>query len=102
MNTTIQFTLSPNPAIKGQTVTLAGNLKDQNVNPIGNAPVDIYYSTNNGVTWTYAGTIQTNSTGGFKAAGKLTVTGTYQVAVVYKGSYRYSMSYHIETLVVNS
>jgi parallel beta-helix repeat protein len=102
MNTSILFTLSPNPAIKGQTVTLAGNLRDQYFNPIVGTPVDIYYSTNNGSTWTYACTIQTNSTGGFKAAGKLAALGTYLVGMQYKGNFKYNPSIHVETLVINS
>jgi parallel beta-helix repeat protein len=100
IDTMVRFTLSPNPATVGQTVTMLGNLTDINNNPIGNAPLELYTKKDTG-SWQYAGTISTNSSGWFKAAGKITSTGTYQVAVLYRGSYKYKQSYHIETLTVN-
>jgi hypothetical protein len=98
----ISFNLSPSPARVGQTITLTGNLADQYNNPISSAPVDLYYSTNNGTTWIYAGTLQTNSTGGFKATGKLTVIGTYLVQVRYKGNFKYNPASQTRTLTVSS
>jgi len=100
MNTKVSFTLSPNPAKAGQTITMLGNLTDINNNLIGNAPLEVYVKTYTG-PWQYVGTISTNSSGWFKATGKITFAGTYQVAVLYRGSYKYNMSYHIETLTVN-
>jgi hypothetical protein len=101
IDTKISFTLSPNPAKNGQTITLLGNLTEQNGNPISNAPVDILYSIDNGVTWIYAGTLQTNSVGRFTAQGKLTIVGTFLVKVSYKGNFKYSQSYRTETLTIN-
>lgn len=102
INTLISFNLSPNPAIMGQTITLTGNLTEQNNTPIGYAPVEVHYSIDNGVTWVYAGTLQTNSTGWFKATGKLTVVGYYLIAVAYKGTLKYNPSHHIETLTIKA
>lgn len=102
IDTKISFDLSPNPATIGQTITLAGNLTDQYSNPISHAPVEVLYSIDNGVTWVYAGTLQTNSTGWFKAKGKLTVIGYYLIKVRYKGTPKYNPSHHIETLTIKS
>jgi len=100
IDTKILFTLSPNPATPGQTVTMLGNLTDTDNNPIGDAPLEVYLKTGAG-PWQYMGTIYTNSSGWFKATGKITSAGTYQVGVLYRGSYKYNLSYHIETIVVN-
>jgi len=100
MNTTVSFTLSPNPATVGQTITMLGNLTDINNNLIGNAPLEVYVKTCTG-PWQYMGTIFTNSSGWFKATGKIPFAGTYQVAVLYRGSYKYNLSYHIETFTIN-
>jgi len=100
IDTIVRFTLSPNPATVGQTVTMLGNLTDINNNPIGNAPLELYTKKGTG-SWQYAGTISTNSSGWFKPTGKITSSGTYQVKVLYRGSYKYNQSYSIETLTVN-
>jgi parallel beta-helix repeat protein len=102
ISTKISFTLSPNPATIGQTITLTGNLKSQLGNAISNAPVEVYYSIDNGRNWVHAGTIHTDSAGGFNAKGKLTIVGTFLIAVVYRGNFRYSQSYRIETLMIDS
>jgi len=102
IDTKTSFDLSPNPAKPGETIMLIGNLTDQYDNPVKNAPVEVSYSIDNGVTWVYAGTLQTNSTGWFKATGKLTVVGTYLVKVQYLGNFMYNASYYIETLTVKS
>ena len=99
MNTKVSFALSPNPAKVGQTVMMQGNLTDIN-NTIGNAPLEVYLKVGAG-PWQYTATIYTNSSGGFSVSGKVTSTGTYQIAVLYRGSYKYNLSYHIETLTVN-
>jgi len=96
------FELSPNPAKLGETITLTGNLTDQYDNPIEQAKVKIYYSIDDGTTWTYAGTLQTNSTGVFTAKGKLTILGIYLVKVEYEGDYMYKASHHVETLTIES
>ncbi|MGD0496456.1 MAG: NosD domain-containing protein [Candidatus Bathyarchaeia archaeon] len=100
INSKISFNLSPNPALTGQTITLTGNLKNQLGNAIGNAPIEVYYSIDNGLNWIYAGAIRTNSTGWFSAKGKLTIVGIFPIAVVYRGNFRYSQSYQIEKLTV--
>jgi len=100
IDTKMSFNLSPNPAVVGQTITLTGNLTDQYSNPIGHALVKVSYSIDNGVTWVYAGTLQTNSTGWFEAKGKLTVVGYYLIKVLYEGTVVYNPSYHIETLTI--
>jgi parallel beta-helix repeat protein len=94
------FTLSPNPAAVGQTITMLGNLTDVDGNLIGSIPLEVYTKKGSG-SWQYIGTISTNSSGWFQASGKITSAGIYLVAVLYKGSYKYNSSYHIETLTVN-
>lgn len=100
MNTNVSFTLSPSPAKVGQTVTMLGNLADIQNDTIGNAPLEVYLRIGNG-SWQYTTTIYGNSTGWFNVAGKVTSAGTYQIAVLYRGSYKYNLSYHIETLIVS-
>jgi outer membrane protein assembly factor BamB len=100
MDTKVTFTLTPNPAKAGQTVTLKGNLTTVFNTPIGNAPLELWVKIGAG-PWQYMAALSTNSTGWFQASGKVTSTGTYQVAVVYRGTSQYKMSYRIETLTVN-
>ena len=92
--------MSPNPAKVGQTVTVLGNLTDIQNNTITGAPLEVYLKIGNG-SWQYMATIYTNSTGWFNVPGKVTSIGTYQVAVLYRGSYKHNLSYRIETLVVS-
>jgi hypothetical protein len=100
LETKVEFTLSPNPVKVGRTITLKGNLKDVRDNPIGNTPVELHVKTGSG-PWQLMETLSTNSTGWFQASGTLTSARTYEIAVVYRGSNQYSLSYHIETLTVN-
>ncbi|MFB3889149.1 MAG: hypothetical protein ACE14S_06630 [Candidatus Bathyarchaeia archaeon] len=46
--------------------------------------------------------VSTNATGSFQASDSVGSAGTYQVAAVYWGTGKYSLSYKIETLVVSS
>lgn len=100
LDTKASFTLSPNPVHVGKRVLMAGNLTDTYGNLIGNAPLEMYVKSGAG-PWEYIGNISTDSSGKIWAFGKVTSKGTYQVAVVYRGSYKHNLSYHIETLVVN-
>jgi parallel beta-helix repeat protein len=100
VDTKVSFTLSPNPAAVGQTITMLGNLTDTSNNTIENAPLEVYLKIGAG-SWQYTATIYTNSTGWFAVSGKVTSTGTYQIAVLYRGSYEYNLSYRIETLIVS-
>jgi parallel beta-helix repeat protein len=100
IDTKVWFSLSPNPAVKGQPITLTGNLTDQYGSVISNASVEVLYSIDNGINWIYAGTLQTNSTGWFKATGKLTLVGDYLIKIRYKGTSMYNPSYHIEILTI--
>jgi len=97
-STEILFKLRPNPAVLGQTITLVGYLKDQSGTAIGNVPVEVFYSIDNGVNWIHAGTLQTNSTGYFRATGKLTLVGYYLIGAIYRGNSTYNPCHHIETL----
>jgi hypothetical protein len=99
LDTKVSFTLSPNPAKVGQTVTMLGNLTDIN-GAIGNAPLEVYLKVGAG-PWQYSATIYTSSSGWFSVSGKVTSPGTYQIAVLYRGSYKHNLSYHVETLLVN-
>ena len=100
LDTKVSFTLSPNPVKVGQTVTLKGNLTDIGGNPIGNAPLELWVKIGAG-SWQHMANLSTNATGWFQASGKVTSAGTYQVAVVYRGTSQYNLSYKIETLIVN-
>lgn len=100
MPTNVAFTLSPNPAIVGHSVTLKGNLADIGGNPIGNASLEVWFRIGTGA-WQYAANMATNASGWFQASGSVWSAGTYQVAVVYRGTSQYSLSYEIEALVVN-
>ena len=100
LDTKVTFTLSPNPITVGQSVTLKGNLTDIGNNPIGNAPLELWVKIGAG-PWRYVTALSTNGTGWFQASGLVSSAGTYQVAVVYRGTSQYNLSYHIETLTVN-
>lgn len=100
MPTNVSFSLSPNPVIVGQTVTLKGNLTDVGNNPISHAPVELWVKIG-ASPWQYVANLSTNSTGWFQASGTVASAGTYSVAVVYRGTSQYNLSYRIETLVVN-
>jgi len=100
MPTNVTFTLSPNPVKVGQTVTLKGNLTDIGGTPIGNALLELWVKVGAG-SWQYMASLSTNSTGWVQASGTILSAGTYQVAVVYRGTSQYGMSYKIETLTVN-
>ena len=100
LDTKVTFTLSPNPAHVGQWVLMSGNLTDINDSPIGNAPLELYVRTGAG-PWQYIGNISTDSLGRTWVFGRVMSAGTYQIAVVYRGSYKHNLSYHIETLTVN-
>ena len=100
LDTKVSFTLSPNPITVGQTVTLKGNLTDIGSNLIGFAPLELWVKIGSG-DWNYVAALSSNSTGWYQASGVVTSVGTYEVAVVYRGSSQYYLSYRIETLVVN-
>jgi len=101
MNTKVSFTLSPNPAKAGQTITMLGNLTDINNNLIGNAPLEVYVKTYTG-PWQYMGTIFTNSSGWFKASAPAPSVGTYTVRVECAGSPQYHPSFDERVLVVET
>ena len=98
--TKVSLTLSPNPVTIGQTVTLKGNLTDVADNPIGGAPLELWLKIGAN-PMQYVAALSTNSTGWYQASGVVTSVGTYEVAVVYRGSSQYYLSYKIETLTVN-
>jgi hypothetical protein len=98
VNTQITFTLSPNPANPGVTVTLSGTVKDVNGKSIYPAQVKVDYSTNGGATWNSAWTLNTNSAGAFYKTFTAPGTGTYLIRVSYTGSASYNPSNHTETL----
>ncbi|MFB3889477.1 MAG: hypothetical protein ACE14S_08290 [Candidatus Bathyarchaeia archaeon] len=98
--TNISFTLAPNPATAGQPIALTGNLTDIGGNPIGGAPMELWFRVVAG-SWQYAAMLSTNGTGWFQASGSVGSAGTYEVAVIYRGTSQYSLSYRIETLTVN-
>jgi hypothetical protein len=100
MPTKITFTLSPNPATVGHSVTLKGNLTDIANNPIRSAPVELWVKIG-ASAWQYVAALSTNSTGWFQASSPVASAGTYQVAVVYRGTSQYKMGYHTEALTVN-
>lgn len=99
-DTKVSFTLSPNPVNVGKWVRMSGNLTDIHDNLIGNAPLELYVKTDAG-PWQYIGNISTDSSGRIWAFGRVMSVGIYQVAVLYRGSFKYNLSYHIETYVVN-
>lgn len=99
-DTKLSFELNPNPAQLGDTIKMTGNLVDEYGQPMQSSQVSVYYSIDGGVRWIYAGTLLTNSTGWFKAKGKITVVGYYFVAVVFRGTPEYTLSYHVEKLIM--
>jgi len=100
LDTEVLFTFSPNPAGVGKWVLMAGNLTDSHSDLIGNAPLEVYVKSGTG-PWEYVGNISTDSSGKLWVFGRVTTKGTYQIAVLYRGSYKHNLSYHIETLTVN-
>jgi len=100
--TQIRFTLGPNPAIFGQSVTLVGNLTTTTKSPISGAKVTV---KSNG---TAVATLTTNSTGWFKITGTRwfkpsTITayaGTFNITVSYAGSMQYLPSSYWQILTV--
>jgi len=98
--TLLDFSLFPNPAYVGQQVTLSGRLTDLGTNPIGNAKIELFYSTDRGGNWTIIGSVTTNASGFFGGKGAIASAGTYLVKAYYNGSVTYSPSSHIETLTV--
>jgi parallel beta-helix repeat protein len=101
LDTKVSLSLTPNPVKVGQTVTLKANLTDVGNTPIGSAPLELWLKIGAG-SWQYVATFYTNSTGWVQASGTVGSTGTYQVALVYRGTSQYSMSYKIVTLTVGS
>lgn len=93
--TKLQFTLTLNPAIVGQTITLLGNLTTDANLPIGAANVVV---ESNG---TQVATLTTNSTGWFRASGPVGSVGTFNVTVEYAGSLLYLPSSAWKVLTVN-
>jgi len=98
--TQVAFTLSPNPARRGQTVTLSGFLKDVSSNPVYPARVTVRYSTNGGSTWNTAWTLYTNTIGAFSKTFTFAGAGTYLLRVSYAGSATYMSSSRTVTLTV--
>jgi hypothetical protein len=101
LNTQISFTLSPNPASPGATVTLSGTLKDANLNSIYPAQVKVEYSTNGGATWNHIFTLNTNAAGQFSVSFGAPGPGTYLARISYAGSTNYNPSSRTETLTVS-
>jgi len=93
-NTELDFSLTPNPAYIGQTVTMLGKLTDRLGNPINNTKIDVY------VNGKFTGSLFTNSSGWFTASAKVDTAGTYNITVTYSGSETYNPSSHTETLTV--
>jgi parallel beta-helix repeat protein len=100
LDTKVSFTLSPNPVKAGQWVLMSGNLTDVYNSLIGNAPLELYVKIGAG-PWQYVGKISTDSSGRIWVFGKVNSVGTYQVAVLYRGSFKHNLCYHIEPLIVN-
>lgn len=98
--TVLDFSLDPNPAYIGQEVVLSGRLTDLDSNPVGNATVELSYSTDGGGNWTNIGFVTTNSSGAFEGQGVVTSAGSYLVRAYYNGSAMYGPSNHIEDLMV--
>jgi hypothetical protein len=93
-DTMLTFSLSPNPAIVGQTVVLQGSLKDEFSQPLNNTQVSIY------VGGSFAANLYTNASGWFKASAPVTSPGTFIVNVTYAGNVTYNPSWHAEILTV--
>jgi hypothetical protein len=93
--TVTRFSLTPNPVVAGQTVTLLGNLTTDVGIPISGQQVTI---KSNG---TSVAILITNSTGWFKASGQIEYAGTYNVTIVYAGSSQYLPSSNWTMLTVS-
>ena len=91
--TRLSFSLKPDPAYAGQTVSMLGNLTDGLGQPINNTKIDLY------VNGTLSGSLITNSTGWFSASSKVNIAGTYNVTAVCTAQ-NYYPSIHTESLVV--
>jgi peptidylprolyl isomerase len=91
--TKLSFSLTPNPAYAGQTVTMIGNLTDRLGHTINNTKIDVYVNSS------LSGTLFTNSSGWFAAFAKVNVAGTYNVTAVFTAENYYPSS-HMESLVV--
>jgi predicted esterase len=101
VDTNITFTLSPNPANPGQTVTLSGNLTDVNGNPVYPAQLIVDYSVDGGTTWNYIWTLDTNATAGFSQTFTAPSVGSYLARVSYAGNATHNPSSDTKTFVVN-
>jgi hypothetical protein len=93
--TITKFSIEPNPAIVGQTVLILGNLTTSEGIPVPGEQVTI---KSNG---TARAKLTTNSTGWFKASGRVRSAGTFNLTVEYAGSPQYLPSSDWEILVVN-
>jgi len=94
--TKVNLDLLPNPARKGQTVTLQGNLTTSDGLPIPDAAITI---KSNGTT---VATLATNSTGWFKASGQVKAAGSFNITAEFAGSLGYFPSSDWEILVVGA
>jgi len=93
--TAITFSVKPNPATVGQTVTVLGNLTTENGTPIPSEKLTV---KSNG---TAVATLTTNTTGWFKASSKVDSAGTYNITIEYAGSTQHLPSSDWEILVIN-
>jgi len=100
-DTTISFTLSPNPANPGDTVLLSGTLMDEYDDPVYPADVVIEYSLDL-TTWHYVWTLSTNTAGEFSVTFTAPGVGTYYIKASYAGSASYNPSSHTERLIVQT
>jgi hypothetical protein len=76
----IRFSVEPNPAFVGETVTLLGNLTTHEGAPIPNVLVKILLNGQ------FVASLTTNATGWFRAAGKVGSPGTFTIKVCYGDS----------------
>lgn len=100
LDTNIRFTLSPNPTIPSQNILLSGTLIDTRNDPISYVPIKMEYSLDNGRTWHYSLTLNTNVNGQFSITFTSSGIGQYLIRANYDGSINYNPSNHTETLVV--
>jgi PKD repeat protein len=84
--TAIYATFVPNPVKTNSSCELRGILTDQFGNPIKLANVSLYYSTDYGSSWHFAGTLTTNRYGTFSTTFTTPSPGTYIVRTSYEGS----------------
>ncbi len=99
-DTKVIFRLSPNSTTVGQTIRLEGNLSDASGTPLGNVALELWGQPQAG-SWRYLSNLSANATGWFTASGQIVYPSTYQIAVVYRGTSQYNLSYHIEALIVS-